>query len=172
MEHRPGQSVVGPESDLGRDVTLSRYLEPTHEALVAILARARALDNVLQDVHSLAYDKPSTQPGEGRSGEDGMTFDTLSLDARGKQRARRALAELERFSLKFSKEIEVQYAAIYSLFSGPGANDKLRGTTLGNDKGHGASVELKQLINKQRDRKDRGEYTPSPSEEQPEIQKR
>lgn len=153
-------------------MTLPRYLDPTHIALDAIIARAKSLDAVLADVHSLAYDKPINRDAPIGGGADGSEYDTLGLDAQGKQKAKRALADLERFVLKVSKDIENHYATIYSLFQGPSANEKLRGTTLGNDKGHGAQIELNRLKAKQNQRKERGEYTPHADEEQPEIPQR
>ena len=132
----------------------------------------------LPDLHSLAYEPTVGERVGGSSTPDGYGHTST-----GDRRAKIALANLDMSVLELTVairddrslrgpliEVGRSVIACRNLYAGgPGADERLRGTMLGDAHGHHAKVEHQQLLRNQRARAERGEYTPARAEQQPEV---
>lgn len=145
--------------------SLPRNIEVTIRDLREVEHRARVLARLLPDLHVLAYER-QVHDDAGRSQRS-----EWYLDEQGIERAKVVLRAItdERSSRGAKGIVGVlteHLAAVNALFSGPGADNTLRGTLLGDDKGHGAQKELTEALKAQERRTERGEYTPARTEPQ------
>lgn len=124
----------------------------------------------LPDLFALAYER--AVGGErvgGRSHIDGYAQTDV-----GDRRAKAALAQLDeaaRLLGHWHGELVKAVSACENLYGVGEVDETLRGTMLGDARGHHAAAELAQLLKAQGRRRERDEYVPVSVEVQPELAK-
>lgn len=149
-----------------------RELDRLQGNLARITHGAEVVAKLLETLYSLAYDR-------GGKGDDVVVRTSRGewyLDEVGSQRAKRMLTDLMRATEHAVREFEAATAsAMNMLTEGPGADVSLRGTLLSevDDDGQvvpgSAKRALDDAVEARRRRRDRGEFSPEPSEKQPGI---
>lgn len=129
--------------------------------LLAVATLGRYVAEHLDDLGTLAYD---VVVGERVGG--GGTSEGHAHTSTGDRRAKVALARLDHEVASFAR---VLGDAERVVTNGPGADVTLRGTMLGDGGGKHPADTLAGLLRNQRDRRDRGEYTPTRIVEQPAL---
>lgn len=151
-----------------RPPTLPRDLRVTIADLEQIAYRAQRLAKLLPDLHVVAYERQVTGDDPPvRTSRLGWSLDEVGR-AEAKDALRLLMAERTAYGAKaIGSALAEHLARVQSLFSGPGADQTLRGTLLGDERGNGAQRELTDAIKAQQRRGERGEYTPARAEPQP-----
>lgn len=145
-----------------------REVRETVKLLGHVASAATALAGVIEDLHVLAYDRASSGAEDaGRISRGGATW---YLDEVGQAEAKVALRALtgarsRHGAVELERAMRVHYERVFALFSGPGADESLRGTILGDDCGAGAQAELTQALKARQRRRERGEYSPTENDE-------
>lgn len=125
--------------------------------LVAVSSIANAVERDLIDLEEAAWSQSVQERPERSSRKQGWALSDV-----GDPRAKTALRELDRTAAAFLAAARMTR----NLFVGGPAAPHLPGSDLGDETGAGAESELRYLIEKQRQRQARGEYTPNRVEDQ------
>jgi hypothetical protein len=159
-----------------------RELNPVLEALESIKETAPLISRAINDVSVLAYDRPVMDNAGVRSGRSDPNLDQWG-SAQAKDVLRR-LTDKHHGVLRLEQDLTALHSAVYGLFTGEGADETLRGTTLGEmetnpkspnygrwKQGESPRQQMDKVLKAAKRRAERGEYTPARTEEQPKAPK-
>lgn len=131
--------------------------------LTAVATLARHVVPHLADLGGIAYEQAVGERQEG--GRASKLAGHAHVDT-GDRRAKQALADLEHAVVVLGRALDDAQKLVTS---GPGADETLRGTLLGNERGDHAQAELGRLRKAQGRRRARGEYVPVSIVDQPDV---
>lgn len=135
-------------------------VDDLRKRLVASATVARTVATQLSDVASIAYE---TVVGE-RVGSGG-TSEGHAHTSTGDRRAKAALATLDHAVSVFVAALR----GVEDVVAGGTVDPTLRGTMLGDGSGQHPADTLAKLLKNQRQRRDRGEFTPARIVDQPKL---